>query len=281
MPLDVPYLNPLTLVILEVLSTVLAIGFTSASSKLIRWFGLTLLAASACVAAATTLRYIPSKLWASVLAGNASTYLLRYLELVLLERWSFEAGGPTRLKRPLDEKTEKKITQLSSRTVSSLRPERVWRRLQFGFSVTLNPRQVNTPYQVKNVPQWSHRAPLHVPSRRSFLRRTAINILLSYMIVDLCSLGAQPERNALLFSDDKVALFTRLDNLSPEDIVIRVISSLILWLNIFCIFRIFHGLLVFVAVGSGFSEVKDWPPPFGRLSEAYSVRRFWGYVESS
>ncbi len=213
-----------------------------------------------------------------MLAGNACTYVLRYLELVLLSRWNFDDEGPIRLKAPENEKT-RKTTQVSSRVAASLEASTAWRRLRFGIGVTINPRQVNTPYQVKNVPRWSPGEPQHVPSRGSFLRRTAINICLSYLIVDLCSLRAQPEPNAILFSDEKVALLTRLDSLNPKEIVIRVLASLILWLHIFCIFRIFHGLVVLLAIGSGFSEVKDWPPPFGPPSEAYSVRRFWGYVK--
>ena len=274
-----PYLHPVSLVILEVLSTGVVIGFTSASSKWVRSFGLMLVAASAYISISNTVRHVPSKLWSSVLAGNASTYLLRYVDLVLLDSWSFDARGPTTSKRHPKEIAEKTTPQLGGRMEASQPPVTSWQRLEFGLSVTLNPRQLNTPHQVKNVPRWSHHEPQHVPSRNSFLRRTAISVVISYMIVDLCSLGAQPERNATLFSDDKVALFTLFESLEFEEIVIRAIASFMLWLNVFCVFKIFHGLLVILAVGSGFSEVRDWPPPFGPLSEAYSVRRFWGYVE--
>ncbi|MCJ1284350.1 hypothetical protein MMC26_003681 [Xylographa opegraphella] len=36
------------------------------------------------------------------------------------------------------------------------------------------------------------------------------------------------------------------------------------------------GLLGVIAVGSGLSQPKYWPPVFGPLQEAYSLRRFWG-----
>lgn len=124
-------------------------------------------------------------------------------------------------------------------------------------------RQVNTPYQVKNVPAWSHDEPQQTPSQGNFLRRIAINVFLGYLIVDL---GAEPEQNAVLFSDDKIEFFTHLSSLNFQEIVIRILASLIVWSNIFCTFRIFHGLLVLLAVGSGLNEVKDWPPPFGPLS---------------
>lgn len=271
-------IQPVILVIFEGLATALAIGFIPASSKCIRLLGFAFVAVSAYVTILTTLRYVPRVLWASILAGNASTYVLRYLDLVLFDGWSFETRGPTISKRFLDDQTGEKTTKLTTETAASPRPVSTWRRLQFGFGVTINPRQVNTRYQVKNVPRWSPDELQHVPSRVNFLRRTVTNIFLSYLIVDLCSLGAQPERNATLFSHDKVALFAREDRLTSEEALTRILASLILWLNIYCVFRILHGIIGFLAVGSGLSKVTDWPSPFGQLSEAYSVRQFWGYV---
>ena len=275
-----PFLQSVALILGEILITALGIGFTSASSIPIRSYGFPLVVASAYVANLLIIHRVPSTLWASVLAGNASTYVLRYLELVLIDKWNFEDGGPTRLQSSPDEKIRKKINENNRRIAASLQPATSWRRLRFGLGVTLNPRLVNTAYQVKNVPRWSQGEPQQIPSRGYFLRCTAFIVLLNYLIVDLCSLGAQPGRNVLLFSNEKVAVFRRWNSLGPEEIVVRVLASLMLWLNIYCIFRIFHGLIVLLAVGSGFSKVQDWPRPFGPLSEAYSVRRFWGYVDS-
>lgn len=270
--------------------TALGIGFTSASSTQIRSYAFLLVIASAYLANLLIIHHVPSTLWASVLAGNASTYVLRYLELVLIDRWSYEDGGPTRRLLGSSPDSEKKVREKvvknndnnnnNRRTAASLQPATTsWRRrLRFGLDVTLNPRLVNTAYQVKNVPRWSGGEPQQVPPRGSFLPRTALIVLLNYLAVDVSSLGAQPERNAYLFSDQKVALFRRWNSIGPEEMVVRVLASFMLWLNIYCIFRIFHGLIVLLAVGSGSSKVQDWPPPFGPLSEAYSVRRFWGYV---
>lgn len=290
-----PVLQSVTLILGQVLITALGIGFTSASSTQIRSYAFPLVIAGAYLAILLTIHHVPSTLWASVLAGNASTYVLRYLELVLIDRWSFEDGGPTRLLSrgsPDDEKKKvrEKVVENNNnnnnsnnqKIAASLQPATTsWRRrLRFGLDVTLNPRLVNTAYQVKNVPRWSQGEPQQVPSRASFLRRTAFIVLLSYLAVDLSSLGAQPEHNAFLFSDQKVALFRRWNGLGAEELVVRILASFMLWLNIYCVFRIFHGLIVILAVGSGFSKVQDWPPPFGPLLEAYSVRRFWGYVDS-
>ena len=266
------YLQPITLVLFQILTTAIVIGFTSPSAHTIRSLGLILVAVVAYSAILTTARHVSSVLLAGVFAGNATTYFLRYLDLALLDKWSFADEGPARLKRLPSPKFQKK----SVRVNAAKKPATVWQRLQFGLNVTLSPRQVNTPYQVKNVPAWSRDEPPQVPSKGKFLRRTTINILLSYLIIDLCSLGVQPEQNAIWFSDEKVPLLTRSNGLGLEEIVIRIFASLSVWLNIFCTFTICHGLLVLLAVGSGWHEVKDWPPPFGSLSEANSVRRYWG-----
>ena len=275
-----PFFQAITLILGEILITTLGIGFTSASSTPIRSYGFPLVIASAYVANLLIIHQVSSTLWAGVLAGNASTYVLRYLELVLIDRWSFEDGGPTRLQSSPDEKIRRKIIESNKKTAASLQPATLWRRLRFGLGVTLNPRLVNTAYQVKNVPRWSQGEPQQVPPRGYFLRYTIFIVLLNYLIVDSCSLAAQPERNALLFSDEKVALLRRWNSLGTEEVFVRVLASLMLWLNIYCIFRIFHGLIVLLAVGFGLSNVQDWPWPFGPLSEAYSVRRFWGCVIS-
>ena len=269
-----------SLIAVEITGTALIIGFTSSSSKLVRLFGLLLVITAATFAIRTTLRHVSITLWAGVFAGNASTYVLRYVDLALLDQWTFDEGGPTRKRGSLKE--TKKLDPVERKSNSGLAPRcgTAGQRLRFGFDVTLNPRQLNTPYQVRNVPAWSSSDPKHVPSRGEFLWRTVINVSLSYLIVDLCSLGAQPERNPILFSSDKIGFFSRLETLGTAEVFLRVLASHILWLNIYCIFRVFHGCLSFLAVGSGISEVEDWAPPFGPLSEAYSIRRFWGYVET-
>ena len=267
-------LHPIAFVVLEVCLTASCIGFTSNYSHL-RLAGLPLVAACTWTVLSTCRNQIFRIFWVTVIAGNAPTYLLRYLDLVLLDKWDFGTRGPTRAESS-HENAIKRLAE-SRKDVHILdRQSNAWERMRFGFNVTLSPRQVNTPFQVKNVPPWSCQDRSYVPSRASFLRRTAMRTAMCYLLVDLCSLGADPENNAALFSATKVPLLTRLGQVDSQELVVRIFASLMLWLNVVCIFYIFHGLVVFVAVASGISKVKDWPPPFGSLSDAYTVRKFWG-----
>jgi len=42
----------------------------------------------------------------------------------------------------------------------------------------------------------------------------------------------------------------------------------------------FHSVLAVVAVGTGLHEPRLWPGPCGRWKDAYTIRRFWEYIES-
>ena len=148
--------------------------------------------------------------------------------------------------------------------------------LRFGLLMTLSSRQVNTPFQVKNMPRFSNRSADFVPSRAVFLRNTALAILVCYLIVDLSTMAAQPEQNSILFNQQNVPLLVRWDEISAASLAVRTFASLAVWLNIYYIFRIGHGIIWFVAVCTGLSKVSAWPPAFGPLAEAYTVRRFWG-----
>ena len=272
--------RPSILVAIEVVVTALTIGFTASSSRNFRLLGLLVVTFSASLVFIAVLSHSLTTFWASVFAGNASTYVLRYFDLVVLDRWSVDSGGPARDVR--DRKKSDTGDTIRPRGTKNLPVQnvRTWQRLRFGLEATLSPRQLNTPHQVKNVPPWSSSDIEYIPSRGDFLWRTTIQVLFDYMIVDLCAFAAQPEQNAVMFAADKVDFLSRLQHLSTEETTIRVFSSLALWLNIYCIFRLIHGLLSLLAVGTRISEVKDWAPPFGQLTEAHSIRRFWGYVEA-
>jgi hypothetical protein len=271
--------HPINLTIFQVLITASAISFTRPSS-ITRPAALPLLIAATWLIAVTCLQHIPRMSLTSIVAGNGPTYLVRYIDLVLISRWSYEAGGPTNSPEPWRSRDSQGDTV--SRSSSSGSPNRnhlpgtVLDRLQFGIDVTLSSRHVNTPWEVKNVPRFSASDPHYIPSRRTFLRHNAIVVLLCYIVVDVFSLGVQPESNAILFASQNIPFFVRLGNVSAQQLAIRVISTLTLGLNIYCITRLGYSILGIIAVGTGLSRASAWRPPFGRLADAYMVRHFWG-----
>ena len=46
----------------------------------------------------------------------------------------------------------------------------------------------------------------------------------------------------------------------------------------YAILKFYCELASLVAVGLGLSRPEDWPDTFGSWSDAYTLRRLWGYV---
>jgi hypothetical protein len=270
-------LHPISLVISQVLITALAISFTPPSS-IVRPAALPLLIAATWRIAATCLQHIPRMSLASVVAGNAPAYLVRYVDLVLLSRWSHEARGPTNPPRLRNgDRWENDVSSSSRSRRSKIHTQgTVLDRLRFGTNVTLSSRHVNTPWEVRNVPHFSASDPHYVPSRSTFLRRNVVVALLCYLVVDIFSFGVQPETNAVLFASHNIPFFARLGDVSVQELAVRIIVSLTLGLNVYCMTRMGYSILGIIAVGTGMSQVSAWRPPFGRLADAYTMRRFWG-----
>ncbi|KAH7408179.1 membrane bound O-acyl transferase family-domain-containing protein [Phaeosphaeria sp. MPI-PUGE-AT-0046c] len=86
-----------------------------------------------------------------------------------------------------------------------------------------------------------------------------------------------PPPNATeLFSEQRIRFFSRLGEVSREELAVRVTGSFVYWCNIYAVL---HGLFSFAAVlsvGLGLSKIENWKPLFGSLRDATSLRGFWG-----
>ena len=217
--------HPVALIALQVLITSIVIGFISPSS-IIRPAILPLTAAATWLIIRTCTHRITQLSLASIVAGNGPTYLLHYLDLVLLSRWNYEMGGPANPQLdPQTRNEEKKKNDENSH--ERLCWTAILSRLRFGLYVTLSPRKIDTSWEVKNVPHFSSQNPAYNPPRGTFLRQTAITFLACFFSLDLFSLtSSQSKENSLLFSHHKVPFFRRFGTISAEDVAIRLISSL-------------------------------------------------------
>jgi hypothetical protein len=66
-------------------------------------------------------------------------------------------------------------------------------------------------------------------------------------------------------------------DLTTEQWVARVSSSLLTWLLVTRILVDgWHRTLSIIFVGSGFLRPDAWPPLFGSVWDAYTLRKFWG-----
>lgn len=259
--------HPVTLILIQVATIAFAVGFTS-SSSIVRLAGLPILLGCVWLAVPTCSERLPRTFWANVLGATSVSYLLQYIDVALLSKWTFEADGPT-VRSDREGKKNKAHTGT------------VWERLRFGLLLASNCRYVGTPYAVKNIPLFSSGDPSYVPSRATFLRRTVGRMTFCYLLLDIfTSLGSQPEQNAIMFSPAAVRFLKRYNELSAEQVIIRIMSTMLFWISGYCVLQVLQGILAAVAVGTGLDKVESWRPNFGQLAEAYTVRQFWRYVYS-
>ena len=135
-----------------------------------------------------------------------------------------------------------------------------------------NIRRVGTPWQVKNVPS---SLSLQKQSRAGFILRRVAITLLAYLFVDAVVSMPPPEQH--MVRADKAALFS-LRNLSFDDIAFRSGTVVGYWLTTGILNLFMTNVGAVVAVLLGLSSPADCPPLYGSFSEAYTIRRFWGYV---
>ena len=262
-------MHPVILILTQVFLSAFAIGFTKPTS-IIRPALLPFQGIALWIIHKTCLEVIPRMSVTTIVAGNALTYFLRYIELVLLSRWSFEAQGPT----------SSAHQHLGSRPQQYEQKPRdqytLTRRIGFGLHTTIAQRNTNTRYQIKGVPPFSSTSPSFIPPRKSFVRKCLRDVLVCYLIIDACTFAGPPKDAGSVFAANKVPFLSRITEVSFEEFMVRVLSTLGLRLIVYCMLQMFYGLLAAVTVLLGIYEVRDWPPPFGAISEAWSIRRYWG-----
>ena len=194
--------------------------------------------------------------WASLLSGTAVGFALQYLHLVLLSQRSFQQDDTT--KAPY----RQGILQIT------------WNRLKFGFSSTFSFRDINLPTQVKNVPEFS-KGLGQVPSRKGFILQQMITAIICGLVLDISAIPSPPPDNADIFAWENVPLLTGSHNMTGPKVILKLVTTLVYWVNMYCVMQFVTSLFAIIAVGLNISYVAQWRPLYGSPLEAYTLRRFW------
>ena len=144
--------------------------------------------------------------------------------------------------------------------------------------ITYNFRGVGTRWQVKNVPRFpSYFASQSSPSRGLFLIRQTAILLWQYLLIDVLDAMRKqqsPEEVMHLYAPGAELLFF---DATAEQRGSRIAVSLMTWYIVArLIIDSVYRLLSVVFVGSGVSSPQDWPPFFGSMWDAYTLRNYWG-----
>lgn len=131
--------------------------------------------------------------------------------------------------------------------------------------------------QVRNVPSHPGGFSREVPRGR-FLVRQGVVFVWQYFACDVFQSFARSRS----LERDLDTGFEHIDWFVSVDVWIeRVVSNLVTW---FVLSRLLidahYRLASIIFVGSGLDEAKNWPPAFGWMGDAYTIRNFWGCVYS-
>ncbi|KAK8016626.1 hypothetical protein PG993_014815 [Apiospora rasikravindrae] len=227
--------------------------------------------------------YINRSAWASAIGGYTISSFLHYFDVAVLSGWSFDGGGPLRdpvrrarvavipgsrdpkdstSRGPVGRKSQDRYPQLSS----------ISKRFKFGLAVFFSWRFVNTPQQVRNLPQLS---PKLRASRTRFLSHTALTIVVCYLLLDIMDSSADAEVSAKFYTPEKVSVFSRISDVSLEELAMRLFAAAGLCTGLISFQRGVYSIAAFLCVATRVSDPDDWPPFNGPLTETYSLRCFW------
>ena len=246
-------LNPLSSIALQTAVVVTTLGFTPARSSL-RPGALVLVGLCTGHCISTALGYFVRTPWASLVVGYSVMLLLHYVDIGLLTRWEFP---PSKNAKPLH-----------ARSCETATPS--WAaRLRFGIWVAFNARFIGTPEQVHHVPK------AITTDRAAFLRRSGGYILLSYLVLDMLGSMGDPDVGSRFLVAARVPCFRRLSEITAEELVIRIFSTLAAGVGLLSSQGGFYHLFAFTSVFMKWSKPQDWPPFYGSLSQAYSLRSLW------
>ena len=219
--------------------------------------------------------YITRKPWIAFVSGATLSQLLDYVEKLLLSQWSYECYGPS-AQTVRKEKADKHRDSISFPSRRSEPEGTIWDRLKFGCWVAVSSRYIASPFQARNVPPYSYSDPSFVPTRSSFILNKAAVLVTCYCIMDLLAQGDQPDKNPIVYAENHVRFFTRLGDVTVEEIVTRTMTSVFFWFGSYIVIEGYYAGLALLSVASGFDRPELWRPNFGPLSQIYTIRGFWG-----
>ncbi|KAG9237506.1 membrane bound O-acyl transferase family-domain-containing protein [Amylocarpus encephaloides] len=252
---DLPYpktiLGSVGLVGLQLATCVSGLGFTP-SDSLIRPAIFPIIGASLYTLGQTCTEVMPRLLLSNLIGGVACGWLTQYIVSGLILKENIESTPVKGEKKP-----------------------GFMQRFMFGLNKVNSQRNVGSAYEI--VPPFSSKDPAYVPSRRAFLMWVGAKALGAYILLDVMTSGeADVSKTPILFAADKVFLFSRLGDVTLEELKLRASVSIGHWIGSYLVLQLFHSSLAFGTVALGFYEPKSWPPLFNSFSTVWSLRQYWG-----
>ncbi|WYZ41966.1 hypothetical protein EsH8_V_000861 [Colletotrichum jinshuiense] len=157
------------------------------------------------------------------------------------------------------------------------------RKIYRTIGLMFNLRGIGTPWQIPRINAFPRSLDKHTENGKlrkgPWVARQLQIIFWQYLFLDftyLSSLDTSPEDAEKLFGPGKEFLYA---NANVEQWGARVAVGLIAWLAPSRVtMDIISRVLSVVSVLSGMTSPEDWPPLFGSIWDAYTIRGFWSTV---
>jgi hypothetical protein len=149
-------------------------------------------------------------------------------------------------------------------------------RLLTAWYLLFNFRNVSTAMVIKGLPTFSSGSPGYVPTKKEFLKTRVIYTLITYLVLDAIFTFLPPPNPGKDVPESKQPIFSRIGDVTLEEAIARPITVLLPGFCIYAIFCIPYNIASVAAVLLWRDKPRNWPPLFGDILEAYTLRRFWG-----
>ncbi|KAE8330374.1 membrane bound O-acyl transferase family-domain-containing protein [Aspergillus sergii] len=147
---------------------------------------------------------------------------------------------------------------------------------QFGIALLLasDPRAIGTRWEPKNLPALAPCFRSSDSPRPLFLLRNTVIFLWKYLVLDVIVtlFGSEKSHGYRYYQHDLHFIL----NPFSTDWITRVAASLLMWpIMLRLTLDIQYTAISLILVGTGVCETGNWPPFFGSISDAYTIRKFW------
>lgn len=211
--------------------------------------------------------------WASLLGGASFMFLLQYVDLGLVSRWNWTDEGPASHKAPT---AEEESGDEAGASVVSHPPRSAWAQFRWAWSSMFALRHVNTKYEARNTPPFKDSEPTWVPSKQAFLIKETAMAVLCYLLLDFMAQRPPSPNAPQLFDPTLIPVFRRLGEVTLPQVRLRALSIAGFAATFWALIRGYAAAVGTLTVALGVNEPRDWRPPFGSLSQAYSIQNLWG-----
>jgi hypothetical protein len=141
---------------------------------------------------------------------------------------------------------------------------------------------IGTSRQIWELPPFSHDAPKYISSKLSFLLSRTLIIFRYFALLTILSIIENEAYYPYLqegdYNPDKEYLFRRLFDVKKRELLIRLYLPILAFATQYATLSLYDALLSLIAVAAGGDQPGHWPPLFGDIRDAYSLRKSWRFV---